>query len=409
MHRVVVTGYGMVSPLGLSASASWKGIVEGQSGIGPITLFDVTDFPVKLAAEVKDFDPKSVLDHREVRRQDRFEWLANAAADEALEHSGLEITDTNCTRIGVMVSSAAGGMNAMDESFRTLHRDGPRALGPFVIPKFMSNGASGTISILRGIKGPAFSVASACASGADGIGVAMQFIRAVIIDAALAGGSEAPVTALGIAAFDRIGAASHRNEGFPSPFSAERDGLLVGEGAAVLVLESLEHARERGAVILAEMIGYGSSADAHHITAPTEDGSGSANAIRRALDDAQLSPSDIDYINAHGTATPMNDEAETRAIKLALGDAAMRIPVSSTKSMTGHMMGATGAVEAVFCVQAIRDSIAPPTINYHEKDPACDLDYVPNEARQMKIKTAISNSFGFGGHNTVLAIRAFTD
>jgi beta-ketoacyl-acyl-carrier-protein synthase II len=406
MNRVVVTGIGLISPLGHNVKDSWDGIVNGRSGVGPITLFDTTNSQVKHAAEVKNFDPKSVLDHKEARRQDRFQWLANAAASEALESSGLEITDANRDRIGVAVSSGAGGLNSMDESFAALFSQGPRGLNPFAIPKIMSNGASGVISIRYGVCGPSFSVASACASGSDGIGMASQLIKAGAVDVMIAGGAEAPVTALTVGAFDRIGAASHRSDGAPSPFSASRDGLIVGEGSGVLILESLEHARNRGATLLAEIVGYGASADAFHITAPTDDGSGSAKAVRRALEDARLEPGEIDYVSAHGTGTALNDESETRSLKLALGDSARRVAISSTKSMTGHMMGATGAVEAVFCILAIRDCVAPATINFTDIDDKCDLDYVPNSAREMPIHVAMSNSFGFGGHNSVLIIRS---
>ena len=273
----------------------------------------------------------------------------------------------------------------------------------------MGNGAAGMVSILNKVRGPSFSVASACASGADGIGMATLLIRTGMVDAMIAGGTEAPITGLGIGGFDRIGAASHRTCDTPSPFSANRDGLMVGEGAGVLILENLEHAYARKANILGEIIGYGASADAYHITAPTEDGSGSAQAITRALEDAHLSPAEIDYINAHGTGTSLNDEAETKAIKLAMGARAYEIPISSTKSMTGHMMGASGALEAIFCIQIICNGIIPPTINYQEPDPICDLDYVPNEAREAQVTTVMSNSFGFGGHNSVLIFRAFKD
>jgi 3-oxoacyl-[acyl-carrier-protein] synthase II len=407
MERIVITGYGALSPLGLNADESWRGAVDGRSGVGPITLFDISDFPVKYAAEVKNFDPKTVLDHKEVRRQDRFEILGFAAAKEAIEHSCLDIKSGRNERVGVAMSSGAGGLGTMDEQFGTLHANGPRTLSPFGIPRIMSNGAAGLISINFGLRGPSFCTASACASGADGIGMATILLRAGVVDVMIAGGAEAPVTALAVGAFDRIGAVSHRESGAPSPFSADRDGLIVGEGAAALVLETLEHARARGATIYGEIIGYGASADAFHITAPTEDGSGSAHAIRRALDDAHITPAEVDYVNAHGTGTTLNDEAETRAIKLALGQRAYEIPVSSTKSMTGHMMGATGALEAVFCIRAISEGVVPPTINYREKDAECDLDYVPNKARQMPVRIVMSNSFGFGGHNSVLIFKKF--
>lgn len=407
MRRVVITGFGAISAVGLTAEETWQNIVEGRSGVGPITLFDTTDFPVGLAAEVKGFDPNTVLDHREVRRQDRFEWLANAVAQEALAHSGMAVTEDNCDRIGVAMSSGIGGLETLTDQARTLFEEGARRLSPFAIPRIMTNGGAGTVSILHGLRGPSFSVGSACASASDGIGFAAMLIRNGVADAMLAGGSEAGITPLGIGAFARIGAYTQREDHTPAPFSADRDGLVMGECAAALMLESLEHAEARGAEIYGELIGYGASADAFHITAPTEDGSGSALAIRRALESARLAPEDIDYINAHGTGTPLNDVSETRAIKLAFGEHAYDIPISSTKSMTGHCMGATGALEAVFCLQAIRDSIVPPTINYSGPDPECDLDYVPNEARRMPIRIAASNSFGFGGHNAVLIFKAF--
>jgi len=321
----------------------------------------------------------------------------------------LEITEENSTRIGVVFSSGVGGLETMVEQIGILHQEGPRRLSPFTIPRIMTNGAAGTISINHGIRGPALCVTSACASSADGIGVALLLLRSGAVDAVVSGGAEAGVNPFGLGTFDRIGAYTSKTDLTPTPFSKDRDGLVMGEGAAALILETLDHARARGANILGELVGYGASADAYHITAPTEDGSGSAVAVRKALADAQLDATDIDYINAHGTGTHLNDEAETRAIKAALGEAAYEIPVSSTKSMTGHMMGATGALEAMFCVQAIRDGIIPPTINYGEPDPECDLDYVPNEARKQAVKVAMSNSFGFGGHNAVLIVKAFNN
>ena len=409
MHRVVVTGVGAITPLGHTAEETWRNIAEGKSGVSQITLFDATDFPIQVAAEVKDFDPNDYLDRREVRRQDRFEWLANIAASEAIANSGLEIKEENGHRTGVVISSGVGGIGTFYEQALVLNEEGPRRINPFAIPRVMTNGAAGLISIAYGIRGPSFCVTSACASAADGLGLAAQLIRAGVVDVMIAGGSEAGVNPFGIGSFYRIGAYSSRNDHTPSPFSADRDGLVMGEGAAVLVLESLEHAQARGANILGELAGYGASSDAYHITAPTEDGSGSASAIRLALEDAKVNPQDIDYINAHGTATPLNDAAETAAIKRALGEVAYDIPISSTKSMTGHMMGATGALEAIFCVLAIRDGIVPPTINYTERDPECDLDYIPNEAREKPVRVALSNSFGFGGHNAVLVFKAFED
>ena len=409
MNRVVITGMGAISSLGLTAEESWKNCIEGQTGVGPITLFDASDFSFKVAAEVKNFDPSDYLDRREARRWDRFEQLGNIAANEAIVDSGLEITEENSTRIGVVFSSGVGGLETMVEQIGILHQEGPRRLSPFTIPRIMTNGAAGTISINHGIRGPALCITSACASSADGIGVALLLLRSGAVDAVVSGGAEAGVNPFGLGTFDRIGAYTSKTDLTPTPFSKDRDGLVMGEGAAALILETLDHARARGANILGELVGYGASADAYHITAPTEDGSGSAVAVRKALTDAQLDATDIDYINAHGTGTHLNDEAETRAIKAALGEAAYEIPVSSTKSMTGHMMGATGALEAMFCVQAIRDGIIPPTINYGEPDPECDLDYVPNEARKQAVKVAMSNSFGFGGHNAVLIVKAFNN
>lgn len=409
MHRVVVTGVGAISPLGQSAEESWQSALAGRTGVGPITLFDHTSFPVHLAAEVKNFDPEVFIDRKDARRQDRFEQFAYIAATEALESSGLEITDANSDRIGVVISSAIGGLHSLIEQILIVTNEGPRKLSPFGIPRIMANGGAGMVSIAHGIRGPAFSVASACASGSDGIGVAMQLLRAGVVDAALAGGSESTITTLGVGAFHRIGAYTMRTDCTPSPFTKDRDGLVMGEGSAVLVLETLEHAKARGAHIVGELTGYGASADAFHITAPTEDGAGSATAISRALADAKVNIDEIDYINAHGTGTPLNDASETFAIKRTFGDRAYKIPVSSTKSMTGHMMGGTAALEAVFSLQAIRDGVVPPTINYMEADPVCDLDYVPNTARELPVEVAISNAFGFGGHNSVLVFKAFKE
>jgi beta-ketoacyl-acyl-carrier-protein synthase II len=350
------------------------------------------------------------MEPREARRRDRFVQLAAAAAQEAMRQSGLEITEENAVRTGVIVSSAIGGLKSIQDALFTLKDEGPRRISPFMIPMLMSNGAAGMLAIDYGIRGPCFSVASACASGADGIGTAWQLLRVGTIDAALAGASESTVTAIGIAAFDRLGAMSRRSEDYsmtPQPFDKNRDGLVMGEGAAILVLETERHARARGAQILAELAGYAATADAFHVTAPAEDGSGGSLAMRLAIASAGLNPDQVDYINAHGTATPLNDISETRAIKSAFGELAYNIPISSTKSMTGHMMGATGALEAVFCVEAVRDNVIPPTIHYQTPDPECDLDYVPNQARELDVDVALSNAFGFGGHNAVLVIKKY--
>ncbi|GAB4504532.1 MAG: beta-ketoacyl-ACP synthase II [Anaerolineales bacterium] len=409
-ERVVITGMGTVNPLGLSVSETWQNAVHGVSGVGPITLFDPIDLQVKIACEVKGFAPEKYMDAREVRRRDRFEQLSTAAVQEAVAASGLQISEANAGRVGVVISSAIGGLHSLQDAVIINHTEGPRRVSPFLIPMLMSNGAAGLAAIDYAIRGPALSVASACASGADGIGMAWMMLRAGLLDACLAGAAEATITTTGIAAFDRVGAMSRRNEDYsmtPAPFDKNRDGLVMGEGAAVLVLERESHARARGATILAELAGYGATADAFHVTAPHENGVGGAQAIRQALATAQANPEEVGYINAHGTATVLNDASETKAIKGAFGDLAYRIPVSSTKSMTGHMMGATGALEAILCVQVVREGILPPTIHYETPDPECDLDYIPNQAREKKVTLAISNAFGFGGHNAVLAIRKY--
>lgn len=410
--RIVITGMGTVNPLGLNVEETWKNVMAGVSGVGPITLFDSAPLNVHIAAEVKNFDPEQFMDAKEARRRDRYEQLSTAAVSEALRSSGLVITERNAGRVGVIISSAIGGLKSLQDAVITNHEEGPRRVSPFLIPMLMSNGGAGLAAIDHGIKGPCLSVASACASGADGIGVAFMMLKAGMIDAALAGASESTLTSTGVAAFDRIGATTRRNDNcdsVPQPFDKNRDGLVMGEGAGVLVLERESHARARGAVILAELAGYGATADAFHVTAPHEQGEGGAAAIRMALESAGANPAEVGYISAHGTGTPLNDQSETRAIKAAFGtDLAYRVPISSTKSMTGHMMGATGALEAIFCVQAVREGILPPTIHYQTPDPECDLDYIPNQAREKKISLAISNAFGFGGHNAVLAVRAYS-
>jgi len=410
-ERIVVTGMGTVNPLGLSVSESWKNAVDGISGVGPITLFDASDLLVHIACEVKNFDPENYMDAKEARRRDRFEQLAVAATKEALESSGLEITESNTERTGVIISAAIGGLKSLQDAVILNYTEGPRRVSPFLIPMLMPNGAAGIVAIDHGVKGPCFSVASACASGSDGIGMAWMMLRAGMIDVALTGAAESTVTSTGVAAFDRVGAMSRRNDDYsmtPQPFDKNRDGLVMGEGSAVLVLERESHAKARGATILAELAGYGATSDAYHVTAPAVDGSGGAAAIRQALDIAGINLQDVDYINAHGTATQLNDLSETKAVKAAFGEQAYQTPISSTKSMTGHMMGATGALEAVFCVQAIREGLIPPTIHYQTPDPDCDLDYVPNTARKANVNVAISNAFGFGGHNAVLVVRKYT-
>jgi 3-oxoacyl-[acyl-carrier-protein] synthase II len=409
-ERIVITGMGTINPIGHTVQESWENAVAGVSGVKPITLFDASNLMVQIACEVKDFQPEKYLEAREIRRRDRFELLAAAAVEEAIRQSGLEPEKEDSNRIGVVISAAIGGINTVTDMANTLRDSGPRRINPFSIPMLMSNGAAGLAGIDHGLHGPSFSVASACSSGSDGIGMAWLMLKAGLIDVAVAGASEATICELGVATFDRVGAMSRRNDTYettPAPFDLNRDGLVMGEGAAVLVLEKETHARKRGAPILAELAGYGASADGYHVTAPLEDGSGGTTAILTALNNASVNPDEVGYINAHGTATELNDISETKAIKGAFGELAYQIPVSSTKSMTGHMMGATGALEAIFCVQAIRDSCLPPTIHYQTPDPRCDLDYIPNQAREVKIKVAVSNAFGFGGHNAVLVFKAY--
>lgn len=409
MEKVVITGMGTVNPLGNSVEQTWDNATKGVSGIGPITCFDPENFLVKIACEVKNFDITEYIDAREARRRDRYQLFGTAASAQAMKHSGLEINESNAARVGSIISAAIGGLTAMEVGIVDVHTDSPRRASPFLIPMMMPNGSAGLTSIDHGAKGPALSVASACASGQDGIGLAWTLIRAGVIDAAFAGAAEATITKVAVAAFDRMQAMSRKplGEATPRPFDKNRDGFLMGEGSAVFMLESESHAKKRGANIIAELAGYASSADASHITAPSETGAGGAQAIKQALASAGVNPDEVGYISAHGTGTPLNDASETAAIKSAFGQQAYNIPISSTKSMTGHMMGATGALEAMFCALAIRDGILPPTINYEEPDPVCDLDYIPNKARESKIKVAISNAFGFGGHNAVLVLRKY--
>lgn len=411
VDRIVITGMGTVNPLGESVEESWKNAIEGKSGIAPITLFDTQDIPVKLAGEVKGFQPGDYMQAKETRRRDRYQQLAAAAAQEAIQHAGIDIDREQANRVGVIVSSAIGGLESIADNIEILLTKGARRFSPFVIPQLMSNGAASFISIDHTYQGPSFSVASACASGADAVGIAKMLIQSGVIDVAITGASDATVTKVAVAAFDKLRALSHKDElpAFtPQPFDKNRDGLVIGEGAAVLVLEKENQAKSRGAIIHAELAGYGSTADAYHITAPSENGVGGARAIDIALKDARINADEVGYINAHGTATLLNDISETKAIKAAFGQQAYQVPISSTKSMTGHMMGATGALEAIFCILAIRDNIIPPTINFQTPDPECDLDYVPNEARETKISIASSNAFGFGGHNAVLVVKEYS-
>ncbi len=405
--RVVITGMGTINPLGHDLETTWAGLINGVSGVAPITQFDAGDMLVQIACEVKGYDPTAHMEAREARRRDRFEQFASTVAMQALAHSRLKVTPG---RTGVIISSAIGGLTTIEESILTTDKMGPRRVNPFTIPMLMSNGAAGLVAIDIGARGPAYSVASACASGSDAIGQGYMLIQSGVIDAALVGASEATITRTGVASFDRLGALSRRNDELdktPAPFDKDRDGLVMGEGAAILVIESLEHAQERDAEIMAEIVGYASTADAYHVTAPAEDGAGGAEALRIAMKNAGIEPKQVGYINAHGTGTPLNDTAETKAIKAAMGEAAYKVPISSIKSMTGHMMGATGALESIVCVQAIRTGKIPPTIHLNTPDPECDLDYVPNQARVAEVEYALNNAFGFGGHNAVLAFRRF--
>lgn len=410
-RRVVITGLGMISPLGYTVATTWEAIKAGKSGVAPITRFDVSKYLVQIAAEVKDWKPENYMAVKDARRRDRYQQFIVGAAKEAMQDSGLEIKEDQRHRCGVIIGSAVGGVESYYDQADLLFQSGdPRRITPFGIPMLMVNGGSDLVSIDIGATGPSYTPISACATGADCIGHAFDLIRMGRLDRALAGGGEAPIIPIGIAAFDRVGACSRLNddpEHASRPFDKNRTGLVFSEGAAVLVLEELESAKARGAHIYAEIVGYGSSSDAFHVTAPDPEALGACQAITQALDDAQLNPADIHYINAHGTATALNDTMETKGVKRAFGDHAYTIPMSSTKSMTGHGMGATAAMEAIFSILSLRDQVAPPTMNLTEPDPECDLDYVPNQARPMRITNAMSNSFGFGGHNVSLIFTAF--
>jgi len=404
-RRVVITGMGIVSPVGNSVGDAWQNIKKGQSGIRRLAHFDPERVAVKIGGEVRDFDPSEVLGRREARRTDRMTQLAWAATQQAMEQSGLQVTESNRDHIGVLIGTGMGGLHTIVEGVMSFEQRGQKAVSPLWVPMILPDAPSGRVSIEYGMRGPNMTVASACSTGNNAIGEATSWIQRGICDVMVAGATEAGVLALSVAAFDNMTALSHRNdepERASRPFDKDRDGFVMAEGAAILILEELEYAKGRGATILGEVMGYGMSSDAHHITAPSEDGEGAARAMRMALKDAGLGVQDIDYINAHGTSTPLNDAMETQAIKGVFGEHAYNIPVSSTKSMTGHVMGAGAAVEAVFSMQAILDSFIPPTINLDEADPQCDLDYVPHVGRAKDLRYVMSNSFGFGGHNVVV-------
>jgi 3-oxoacyl-[acyl-carrier-protein] synthase II len=407
-RRVVVTGMGAITPVGNDVASTWDALVHGQSGIACATLVDASDLDVKIAGEVKDFDPTHYLDKKEARRMDRFLQLGMVAAKEAVKDANLTIQPDDAESIGVLVGSGIGGINTIVDAAIVLHTRGPDRVSPFVVPMMLPDMLSGLIAIDTGAKGPNFAVASACATAGHALGEAAEIIRRGDAEVMICGGAEAPITRIGLAAFDSMRALSRRNEEpcrASRPFDSERDGFVLAEAAGVVVLESLDHARERGAHIYAEVVGYGATGDAYHITAPSERGEGAARAMRLALRQAGLQPSDIGYINAHGTSTPHNDRTETQAIKTVFGEHAP--PVSSTKSMTGHLIGASGAVEAIVCIKTILEGCLPPTINYEHPDPECDLDYVPNKARPARLDVALSNSLGFGGHNTAVIVRRF--
>jgi len=409
-RRVVITGIGILSPVGLTRASTWGGLLAGKSGIDRIGAFDPEGLETRIAGEVKDFDPTDYVGRKEARHMDRFAQLAAGAALEAVDHADLNINGTNAERVAVIISSGIGGLITLEEQIGVLSNRGARRVNPFLVPMMLPDMASGQVSMLLGAKGPNFATVSACSSSGDGIGLAFDLVRNRSADVVLAGGAEAAISPIGVAGFNACKALSKRNDEpqkASRPFDAGRDGFVLGEGAAVLVMESLEAAEARGAEPIAEMKGYGSTADAHHVTQPAPGGVGGARAMKIALEDAGLGPADIDYINAHGTSTPLNDRAETSAMKSVFGDEAYKIPISSTKSMTGHLLGACGALEAAVSIMSISDGVLPPTINLDEPDPDCDLDYTPYLPKRGRIKSAMSNTFGFGGHNNSLVFTEY--
>ncbi|MFZ0534004.1 MAG: beta-ketoacyl-ACP synthase II [Anaerolineales bacterium] len=410
--RVVITGMGCVSPLGNDVSTLWSNILAGKSGVGLITHYDTSRFEVKIGAEVKDFDGVGLFGARDARRMDRFVQFALAASFQAVKHAGLAITEANRDRIGVMLGTGIGGMNTLFQQMEVYFQRGPDRVSPFLVPMMLPDTAAGMIAIQLGVRGPNMAIVSACASGTNAIGEAAEAIRRGGADVIFTGGSESVIVPIAMAGLGVMKALSTRNEEperASRPFDKGRDGFVMGEGGAILVLESLEHARAREAQIIGEISGYGTSNDAYHISAPSENGAGAALCMQSAMDDAGLSVSDIGYINAHGTSTQLNDKSETAAIKTVFGNHAYNIPISSTKSMTGHLLGAAGALEALICVKTLQDGILPPTINYETPDPECDLDYVPNHARPAIVQNIMSNSFGFGGHNASIILSRYNE
>ncbi|MDM7913863.1 MAG: beta-ketoacyl-ACP synthase II [Candidatus Eisenbacteria bacterium] len=411
-HRVVITGMGVVSPVGSSVATFWNSLLEGRGGIGPITRFDTSGHDVRFAGQVRDFQPADYMEAKEIKRTDPFVQYALGAARQAFDQSGLVLDSLDPQRFGALVGSGIGGIATLEAQYSTLLQRGPSRVSPFFVPMMIIDMASGQISMQYGAKASNYATVSACASGAHAIGEAYRLLRIGEVDVMLTGGSEAPITPLALAGFSNMKALSTRNDApelASRPFDRDRDGFVMAEGAGILVLETIEHARARGAKILAEMVGYGSTADAYHITQPAPGGEGAARAMQLALESAGLSPGEVDYINAHGTSTPLNDKYETMAIRAVFGADASKLAVSSTKSMTGHLLGAAGAVEAIASVLALDTGIIPPTINYENPDPECDLDYVPNQARKKPLHVALSNSLGFGGHNVSLAFRRYEE
>ena len=412
MSRVVVTGLGLITALGNDLASSWEALCQGKSGVAEITNFDTSEYRVHFGAEIKNFDPLLYIDRKEVRRNDPYEQIAIATTKQALAQAGLQITEENGDDIGVYIGSGIGGLVTMHEQFKILYSKGPDRISPFFINMMIVDGAPGIVSILTGAKGPNFAIVSACATSANTIGEAWETIRRGDAKAMIAGGAERGITPIAMAAFDNMRALSRRNDdpqGASRPFDATRDGFVMGEGAGMFILEDLDFARARGAKILAELIGYAATGDAYHVTEPAPEGAGLVRAMHRALQKAGLRPEQVDYINAHGTSTPYNDRTETQAIKACFGDHAYRLAISSTKSMTGHTLGAAGAVESVVSVMSILTGIIPPTINLHHPDPECDLDYIPNQARQATVNIAMTNSMGFGGHNACLIFKRFEE
>ena len=410
--RIVVTGIGVVSPVGVGKTNYWNSLVSGVSGIGRITHFDSTGFDVQIAAEVKGFDVTNWIERKESRRMDRFVHFGVAAALDAIEDAGLKITSANAERVGVLVGSGIGGLQTLEDQVKVLIQNGPSKISPFLIPMMIADMASGHISIITGAKGPNSTVVTACATGAHALGDSLEIIRRGAADVMICGGTEAAVTQIGVAGFGNMKAMTSKYNDNPTkasrPFEAGRDGFVIGEGAGVVVLESLEHAEARGAHIYCELGGYGMSGDAYHMTQPAAGGEGVARAMVAALKDADVQPEMVGYINAHGTSTPLNDKNETAALKSVFGDHAYKLAVSSTKSMTGHLLGGAGGIEAVAAALAIHTGVLPPTINYDNPDPDCDLDYIPNVARNLQVDVAVSNNSGFGGHNAVIVMKRYT-